>query len=40
MGARGARLSARLVNGRLMARSGPAWVEIFDWLERQPLLQR
>jgi hypothetical protein len=37
LGARGARLSARLVNGRLMARSGPSWVDVWAWLERQPL---
>ncbi|KAL4550244.1 hypothetical protein Ndes2526B_g08401 [Nannochloris sp. 'desiccata'] len=33
----GQRLSVRLINGRLMARSGPAWLDIFKWLERQPL---
>jgi len=31
------RLSVKLINGRLMARSGPAWLDIFKWLERQPL---
>ncbi len=33
----GQKLSVRLINGRLMARSGPAWLDIFTWLERQPL---
>lgn len=36
---RGQKLSVRLINGRLMARSGPAWVDIFQWLERQPCLE-
>jgi hypothetical protein len=31
------RLLARLVNGRLMVRSGPTYVEFFEWLERQAL---
>jgi hypothetical protein len=33
----GQKLSVRLINGRLMARSGPAWLDIFTWLERQPI---
>jgi len=36
-GSGGQKLSVRLINGRLMARSGPAWLDIFKWLERQPL---
>ena len=34
----GARASVRLVNGRLMARSGSGgWLDIVGWLERQPV---
>ena len=31
------KLGVRLISGRLMARQGTAWVDVFTWLERQPL---
>jgi len=37
IGENGAKLGVKLINGRLMARSGPSYIDIFQWLERQPL---
>lgn len=37
LGKGGGKLGVRLINGKLMARSGPSYVDVFQWLERQPV---
>lgn len=39
-GGGGTHLVVRLVNGRLMTRSGPTNIDVLDWLERQPVPTR